>query len=454
MESSLATTAYEVVKPSDTSVTFHALVDKNLDVTKTFEVEAGLGPKAKYEIKVKIAFKNKGREPLHRAYALVAPAGVVPDKTAYAPYLMAQMAVDQRPEDRSVPIRDHPVMIQTRTPDQLASEADKSYTVTQNFDWVGVTNNYFGALVQPGDGKGRPAWIYAATLRPLGTRLEEGAPPTPNILTELTAKLDLKPGEETTHEYFFYAGPKRKSDLEQYGNMVDVLNYDYGKFGEITKLFLWMLAAFHRVIPNYGWGIVFLTLLVKVALHPLTRKTQISMYKMQKLQPKIKDLREKYKHDQKTLGTAQWKLFKEHRVNPLGGCLPMVLQIPVLIALYNGIAYSIEFRQQPFLGWITDLSRPDTLAALPFTLPLLGSQLHVLPLIMVVTWVIQQMTMPKPVDPQQAQQQKMMMFMPIIFGVMFYSMPSGLVLYWLTNTALGIVEQWWIKKHLAKIVIE
>ena len=459
MASPLAKTRYEIVKAetTDRKITFRAAFTGGLEVTKTFEVD----PEPKYNIRVRVTLSNtnKSGAPIPFQYSLVAPAGIVPDKTSYMKYLTSQIAVDLRPGDASLPVPEHPIQIVVKTADQLQKEQDKFFQVQRDVAWAAVASNYFITIIRPEPEK--TPWLYAATTRPLVSQLPPSpgeppdAPPTLNIMTELTTVLfNIAPGQSVSQDYIFYAGPKRTSTLQQYGNMVQVLDYDYGMFGIITKLFLSMLAAFHKVIPNYGLGIIFLTLLVKIVLHPLTRKTQVSMYKMQKLQPKINALREKYKHNQKTLGQEQWKLFREHRVNPLGGCLPMFLQIPVLIALYNGIAYSIEFRQQPFFGWIKDLAQPDTLAILPFSLPLLGNQLNILPIIMVVSWVIQQVTMPKPADPKQAQQQKMMMFMPLVFGFMFYAMPSGLVLYWLTNTLLGTLEQYYIKKHLAKIVIE
>jgi YidC/Oxa1 family membrane protein insertase len=460
---------YQVTKRTDRTVAFQAAFSNGLEVTKSFEIE----PK-KYDMRVRITLRNTGAAPLQQAYSLIAPAGIVPDQTAYMTYLTSQIAIDLRRGTEPAPLDQRPVEVMVKqvaqgekgelqTPSAfgcIGGSGSPSFEVEKYIAWAAVASNYFATVIRPGQDKA--GWLFAAKGYPLKIvpapeALSGHSAPTWNILIELTTNtFEIKPGESLSQDYLFYAGPKRASVLQAYGNMLQLLDFDYGMFGAITKLFLWMLAGFYQMIPNFGLGIIFLTLLVKVVLHPLTRKTQVSMYKMQKLQPKITALREKYKHDQKTLGQEQWKLFREHRVNPLGGCLPMFLQIPVLIALYNGIAYSIEFRQQPFVGWIQDLARPDALINdIGFSIPLLGSnQLNVLPIIMVATWIIQQATMPKPPDPQQAQQQKMMMFMPIIFGFMVYSMPAGLVLYWLVNTFLGIVEQYYIKKSLAKIVIE
>ncbi len=445
----LDTARYEVAERTNHKVAFRAAFTNGLEVTKTFEVRPG-----KHDLLLRVTLHNTGENPVKQSYSLIAPAGIMPDQNVYWPYLTSQIA-QWLAGNESLPVLERPIAApKYKTADEIKSEG--RFEIERNIAWAAVASNYFATILSPAQDK--TPWVFRATSYPLEAKPPQTEPsanaqPTPmNVLAEMTTILfDLYPGQSATQEYLFYAGPKRASELRGYGSLERILEYDYGMFGAITKLFLWILAAFHSVIPNFGLGIIFLTLIVKIVLHPLARKTQVSMYKMQQLQPKITALREKYKHDQKTLGQEQWKMFRAHRVNPLSGCLPMFVQIPVLIALYNGIAYSIEFRQEPFFAWIKDLARPDTLMLLPFNIPLLGNQLNILPLVMVVSWVFQQMTMPKPADPQQAQQQKIMMFMPIIFGFMFYSMPSGLVLYWLTNTVLGIVEQYYIKRSLAKI---
>jgi YidC/Oxa1 family membrane protein insertase len=196
-------------------------------------------------------------------------------------------------------------------------------------------------------------------------------------------------------------------------------------------------------------AIIVLTIIIKVILFPLTRKGQISMYHLQKLTPRIKALQEQYKNDKQKLAVEQMKLWKEYGVNPLSGCLPMFFQIPVFFGLYWALALAIELRQAPFMLWITDLSQPDQLFKLPG--PVLGAtHLHLLPLLMTASWLVQSLTQPKSPDPQTRQQQKIMAFMPLIFLFFFYNVPSGLTLYWFTSTLLGIVEQQLIKKFYLK----
>ena len=259
----------------------------------------------------------------------------------------------------------------------------------------------------------------------------------------------LAPGSSYTHRFQFFVGPKSRKILAQY----PALEYvpAYGWFGSISRLLIMVMNACYRVMHNYGVSIIILTFLVRLVMHPLSRKTQMSMHRMQKLQPKLNELRTRHKGNKRKQSEEQMKMFREHGVNPMGGCLPMFVQLPIFIALYRGIDLSIELRQAPFMLWITDLSRPDTLCHLPVMLPIVRDTLNILPIIMTISFVVQQRMQPKSADPQQAQQQKMMMFMPIVFGVILYHMPSGLTLYWLTSNLLGILEQKIIKRQLAKM---
>ena len=198
------------------------------------------------------------------------------------------------------------------------------------------------------------------------------------------------------------------------------------------------------MIPNYGVGIILMTILVRLCVFPMTRKGQIAMYRMQKLQPLIKEMQEKYKDDRQRQGREMMELYRKHNANPMSGCWPMLLQLPILYGLWRMLTYAIDLRQQPFVFWITDLSKPDTILAF-------GFPVHVLPILMTISSVVQQMTMPKSADPQQAQTQKMMMFMPVLMCVLFYSFASGVTLYWLTSTTLGIVEQRIIKMQIKRL---
>ncbi|MBI5554601.1 MAG: membrane protein insertase YidC [Elusimicrobia bacterium] len=237
----------------------------------------------------------------------------------------------------------------------------------------------------------------------------------------------LSAGETRQYQVDVYAGPKEYYTLKTLGlKMEEMVGFGYlGKFVYV------ILENINKVVHNYGWSILILTLLMQVILFPLTLKSYKSMAEMQKLQPLMKQLQDKYKNEPQRLNVEVMNLYKAHKVNPFGGCLPMLLQLPIFFALFNTIKNAVELRNAPFIFWIKDLSLPDTIFSLA------GLNMNVLPLLMGIGMFIQQkMTA---TDPQQA---KMMMFMPVIFTVMFWSFPSGLVLYWFVNSLVSMIGQY------------
>jgi YidC/Oxa1 family membrane protein insertase len=229
-----------------------------------------------------------------------------------------------------------------------------------------------------------------------------------------------------------YLGPIDLWKLKELGVGLDrIVNMGWNWIRPVSQIVLWFLVECHKVIPNYGLVVILLSALTKILFWPLTRSSTKSMREMQKLQPEIQKLREKLKKDPQRLNKEVMGLYKKHKVNPLGGCLPLLLQMPVFIALYNVLMSSIEMRKASFVWWINDLSSADTVAVVS------GSSIHVLPLIMGVSMFWQQkMT---PTDPRQA---AMTYFMPILMVVFFYSLPSGLVLYWTANNFMTIAQQY------------
>lgn len=322
-----------------------------------------------------------------------------------------------------------------------------SFTLVRGQDnvyWTGITNKYFSSILVPASVA--DISIYGFNVRECPALPNNSSPYSNLDFYIQTRDFVLNPKEAKNLDFLFYAGPKKASDLAVFSHLGFDKLLSYGWFGFISKLLLLILGGLFGLFKNYGIAVIFLTIVVKVLMFPITKKGQVSMYHLQKLQPRIKALQEQYKNDKRRFGEEQLKLFKEFGVNPLSGCLPMLLQIPVFIGLYWALAQAIELRQSPFMLWITDLSQPDQLCKLPF--PILGAHyLHVLPLIMTVSWLVQSLTQPKSPDPQARQQQKMFLFMPLVFGIMFYSVPSGLTLYWFTSTLLGIAEQILIKKY-------
>lgn len=207
----------------------------------------------------------------------------------------------------------------------------------------------------------------------------------------------------------------------------------------ISKGILWTFIHLRKIIPNYGWVLIIFSFLIKIILYPLTNKSMQSMKEMQKLQPKIEEIKLKFKNDQQKISAAQMKLYKEHGVNPMGGCLPLLLQMPILIALFTVFRTTIELRHAPFIWWITDLSAPDTIFTLPFTIPIYGKYVNVLPVIMALSTILQQkLSGASSTNPQQ----KMMMYMmPIMFFFMFNQFPSGLNLYYTLFNLLSVAQQ-------------
>ncbi len=253
----------------------------------------------------------------------------------------------------------------------------------------------------------------------------------------------LRPGEVKDFRFSLYFGPKEIERLKVIGRDLDKA-IDFGMFTPIAKPLLYVLKFFYRFVHNYGVAIILLTAIIKLIFWPLSHYSYQSMQKMQKLQPHIARLKEKYGHDKERLNRELMNLYRSYKINPLSGCLPMLLQIPVFFALYKVLLAAIELRHAPFVLWINDLSAPDRLY-IGFNIPFLGG-IPVLTILMGVSMYFQQKMSPSSLDPMQ---QKMMALMPLLFTVMFVNFPSGLVLYWLVNNVLSIVQQYYINKKLA-----
>lgn len=227
-----------------------------------------------------------------------------------------------------------------------------------------------------------------------------------------------------------YVGPQYQDKLNQLANGLEY-TVDYGWLTIIATPIFWVLSFIHDIFGNWGVAIILLTVLIKAAFYPLSAKSYSSMAQMKLLAPKLQRIKEQYGDDRQRMHQAMMKLYQTEKINPFGGCLPIVVQIPVFISLYWVLLASVEMRQAPFMLWVTDLSTPDPL--------------YILPAIMAATMFLQTKLNPTPPDPTQA---KVAMFMPLIFGVFFFFMPSGLVLYWLVNNILSIAQQWQITKTM------
>ena len=223
---------------------------------------------------------------------------------------------------------------------------------------------------------------------------------------------------------------RQEKKLEALAPGLELLK-DYGWLAMLAKPLFWLLDQIYKVIHNWGWSIMTLVLLLKIAFYWLNAKAYSSMAKMKAINPRIMDMRARLKDNPQQMQMEMMKIYREEKVNPMGGCFPMLIQIPVFIALYWVLLSTVEMRNAPWIGWITDLSAKD-----PY---------FILPIVMTLTTLLQTALNPAPPDPMQA---KMMWIMPLVFSVMFFFFPAGLVLYWLTNNILSIAQQWFINKRL------
>jgi YidC/Oxa1 family membrane protein insertase len=260
-------------------------------------------------------------------------------------------------------------------------------------------------------------------------------------------EIEIENNNYKKFNYAIFFGPKKQNLLEKLDFKLSYV-VNFGFFNFLAKPFLWFMNLIHSIIPNYGVSIIILTIVTKVLLWPLGNKSYKSMNEMKRLQPLMQEIREKYKNDKTKMNQEMMGLYKTYKINPLGGCLPMILQIPVFLALYKMLYQAIELRHAPFIWWINDLSAPDRLLDFDFSIPLMQPPygIPVLTIIMGATMLLQQKMSPPPGDPAQA---KMMMIMPIVFTFIFINFSSGLVLYWLVNNILSIGQQYYIKKKYA-----
>ncbi|MBU4565778.1 MAG: membrane protein insertase YidC [Desulfarculus sp.] len=313
-----------------------------------------------------------------------------------------------------------------------AGDLDDNPKDTGDIKYLALSIPYFMGAVAPLDAQGAaPAKRFVAG--------SEAGPLM--VATVIEPLVELAPGTSRELGYLVYYGPKDLKILNPLGHdLSDAV--DFGWFDVIAKPFLIVMNFIYDFIGNYGIAIIFVTLLTKLIFWPLTRKSYQSMKSMQSLQPHVKRIREKYADDKQRMNQEIMQLYKTYKVNPAGGCLPMVVQIPVFIAFYKVLGNAIELRHAPFMLWMNDLSAPDRLP-IGFDIPYVGAGLPVLTLLMGASMFLQQKMTPTTGDPTQA---KMMLMMPVVFTVMFINFPAGLVLYWLVNNLFSIGQQYLTNK--------
>ena len=300
-------------------------------------------------------------------------------------------------------------------------------TYRRDVGWVGVDLKYFVSVLMTDRVRTATAVFEPIVPGEVGAAILKFEPEA------------LPPGNIVTHEFRGYIGPKEPALLEQVGSdLVKSIDFGYQWIAPLTRFFGSFLNVVYSFVGNYGVAIIIMTILVRVFTLPIMQRQMKSMERMRALQPQLKELQEKYKEDRQKLSEEQMKMYKREGVNPLGGCLPMLLQFPVFIGLFYALQSSIELRHAPFFGYIQDLSAPATL----FTIPGIELPIRLLPLFMGASMVLQQRLTPMTMDPAQARM--MMTVMPVMMTVLFYQFPSGLVLYWMVSNLLGIAHQIWV----------
>ncbi|MBL7205044.1 MAG: membrane protein insertase YidC [Desulfobacteraceae bacterium] len=396
---------------SPQDIVFRAATKDGLSTTQTFRFYPD-----RYRIDLNVDVTNRSAEPVEGAFRANLRAMPPQNKGGYYAYVGFALILNKELEEVEV------------------EDPSDEQTVRGQMGWVAYEDNFFMSAIVP-DVPSKAVF----TGRHLSSGILEG--------TYLLPPVSINPSELKSSRYELYLGPRDLGILKEFGKDLDQA-INFGWTDIIAKPLLYLLRFFDEYVHNYGVSIIFLTILVKALFWPLTHKSYKSMKEMQKLQPRMAKLREKYKNDKQKLNQEMMSLYKTYKVNPMGGCLPMVIQIPVFFALFRVLGGCIELRHAPFALWINDLSAPDRLFNFPFQIPFMTPPygIPILTLLMGASMFLQQKMTPTPGDPMQA---KIMMFLPIIFTFMFINFPSGLVLYWLINNILSIGQQYRIHKKPA-----
>src|SRR5579883_1125075 len=393
------------LNPAENTVT----VDLNwknpqgLTVTKTFTFTRN-----SYEIQVAYAIQNQSQETwTGNMYTQLLRTNTPPPNHGgvinLTTYFGAAVSTPDKPFQK-LPFKD----MQT-----------KPFAQTAQDGWVAMIQHYFIS-----------AWIPPKTeVSNFYSTVTNNGLYTVGMMSQ---PLTVAPGASLTSSAKLYVGPTIADLLEKTAPHLQ-LTIDYGWFWFISGIIFWMMQKIYDVVGNWGWSIVLVTIIIKLLFYQLSAKSYRSMSKLKKLQPRIEQLRERFGEDKQKLTQATLELYRQEKVNPMTGCLPILIQIPVFIALYWVLVESVQLRQAPFILWIHDLSQQD-----PY---------YILPVLMGISMFIQQRLNPPPPDPLQA---KIMMLMPVIFTVLFANFPSGLMLYWFVNNTLSFMQQWFVMKRLDK----
>ena len=374
----------------------------NVKVTKTYTFTRG-----QYDVVVKTAVTNVGDKALTPTvyYQIVRDGKNPADTNSMASTFTGPAVYSSEEKFQKLKFSD-------------VADNSASFQKQANNGWIAMVQHHFVSAWVPKQGEERTNYVGAIgqDLYRIGSMVKLG---------------ELAPGATVTDTAVFYSGPQDQKQLEALAPGLELV-VDYGWLTFLAKPIYWLLSMLYSLVGNWGWSIVLLTCIVKLILYPISAAGYRSMARMKEVSPRLKAIQDKYKDDRQKLNQAMAELYREEKINPVSGCLPIFLQIPVFLALYWVLLGSVELRGAPWILWVQDLGTPD-----PW---------FILPLVMAATMFLQIFLNPKPADPTMA---RVTYIMPLVFSVMFFIFASGLVLYWLTNNVLSILQQWWINKTIA-----
>jgi len=430
---------YEMTEEADGSISCVTSTPAGLQITKRWSLEEDPeAPGAPWRLSLKVTLSNKGKGSVNlENYSLFAGSA-----TPLHPREWENQGGVFYLDDGSFETEDSNWFKKGfwRDARPLLQES------VEQLDYAGVSNQFFATVIQPKEKTASTFWAKASMAEVDGADSEK-----PKYAVRAGFSLPdnkLAPGESETLTYTVYVGPKHYSELRKFeGDVAEVMNYGWFSFISVplNNVLNWLHdVAFSKMADNWAWGlsIIALTIIIRIVIWPLHNKSTRTMKRMSKLQPIMKDLREKHADNPTKLNQETMKLYKEYQINPMGGCLPMFLQIPIFFGYYKMLQFAVELRGEEFL-WVKDLSMPDTLYTinLPFSLPFLGDALPVnlLPILMAVTMVLQMKMTPKTGDKMQ---QRIFMLMPLMFFFFCYNFASALALYWTTQNIFSIGQTW------------
>jgi YidC/Oxa1 family membrane protein insertase len=471
----IETLPWEVVEQKPDRAEFRFRLRNGIEITKVFVLEP-----ERHTLQMTVMLDNKnpakeGEKPAEKdvKLELLAFNGMDPDSIyRYEQYLTGVYRYDKNLKMKSLQgdivkgegkLKDALKMAPGADQDKEVKTIEKDYFNVDGGlkEWFGIKNRFFATVVLPDSAALDVLDHY--TFRDLPEAALKYEENRHNIVASAVLN-NIHVGESRkVFQFTIYGGPLDPSVLREVAGAEDLGKYTGGCFlAPVVKpaaaIIMEVLHFVKNLLHNMGFAIIITTLLIRLCLFPLSLKSQKNAQQMQALSPKIQALKERYKDDQQKYGVEQMRLFKENGVNPVAGCLPLFIQMPIFIGMYSVFEMSLDLRNSPFLFWIKDLSQPDRLFGpwTPIVIPMIITDIRIdafnlLPILMTITWFLQAYFTPRSPDPQMAQQQKMMMWMPIVFGMTCYGLASGLSLYFLSNSLLSMAEQKIIKKYILKI---